>query len=382
VSAATASFARPSRGLLDLTAALLCLWAAAYHTPVGALFRSAAARIAGTHTSARPLLSYYSGGVYDTKDLDAPPAPLDLPDAQLLATIGPGAALGRGVMATTLQVGPEARESVDTLAARYHLGPVTTPDAAAAVVEKATAELSSRDAAVLAAFGGFELSRFAVERARAEGRSPSLMVLAARLPPSSAAAVEHASSALMLGQAYQLSWPVAPGTQVTSPFGWRNHPILGRTQFHTGVDLSVPEGTQVKAVADGVVRRASEDSVNGRVVIIDHGYGVSTAYCHNSRLRVFAGQAVSAGEVIADSGTTGRSTGPHVHYQVELGGRPTDPFAFRGARAVAQLAPLLPPAAPPLPPRGQGPLPPAPAASRGLQDAIHRAEVPPMDMPP
>jgi murein DD-endopeptidase MepM/ murein hydrolase activator NlpD len=90
------------------------------------------------------------------------------------------------------------------------------------------------------------------------------------------------------------------------------------------------------------VRRASEDAVNGRVVIIEHGRGVSTAYCHNSYLRVTTGQVVKAGDVIADSGTTGRSTGPHVHYQLELGHKPMDPFAFRGSKPVLLDQPQQP----------------------------------------
>ena len=147
----------------------------------------------------------------------------------------------------------------------------------------------------------------------------------------------------MLGTAYGLSWPVAPGTRVSSPFGWRNHPTLGYGKMHTGVDLSVPEGTPVKVVADGIVRRASEDAVNGKVVIVEHGHGVATAYCHNSRLLVVTGQKVTAGDVIADSGTTGRSTGPHVHYQLELGHKPMDPFAFRGSKPVILEAPMAPP---------------------------------------
>jgi deoxyuridine 5'-triphosphate nucleotidohydrolase len=180
-------------------------------------------------------------------------------------------------------------------------------------------------------FAGYDVARYAIARAKAEGRAPTLEVLAAQVPPTSGGAVMRASQALMLATAYGLSWPVAPGTRVTSPFGWRNHPILGRRQFHTGVDLAVPEGTQVKAVADGVVRRASEDAVNGRVVIVDHGRGVSTAYCHNSRLLVVTGMRVKAGDVIAESGTTGRSTGPHLHYQLELGHEPVDPLAFGGS---------------------------------------------------
>jgi len=84
------------------------------------------------------------------------------------------------------------------------------------------------------------------------------------------------------------------------------------------------------------VRRASEDAVNGRVLIVDHGRGVTTAYCHNSELLVRPGQRVTRGELIARSGNTGRSTGPHLHYQLELAAQPVDPLRFR-----ARSSPLV-----------------------------------------
>lgn len=334
---------RPRRGLLDFIGAALCLWAAAYHTPIGALVRDLGARIFSTKSTTRPLLAYYTGGVYDAQDVSEPtPIGTPVPDVEVLTTVPPGRALGRGVFASAATLSGPQRAPVDALAKRYGL-PFATPDDAALIVEKARAELGSEEAAVLAVFAGYDVASYAARRATAEGRAATLEMLSQRLPPTSAKAIASASSALMLGTAYGLSWPVAPGTRVTSPFGWRNHPILGRGQFHTGVDLSVPEGTPVKVVADGVVRRASEDAVNGRVVIVDHGRGVSTAYCHNSSLRVSTGQRVKAGDVIADSGSTGHSTGPHVHYQLELGHKPMDPFAFRGSKPVVIDAPAPPP---------------------------------------
>ncbi|MFO0596522.1 MAG: M23 family metallopeptidase [Myxococcaceae bacterium] len=349
---------RSPRGLMDLTGALLCLWAAAYHTPVGALLRDLGGRLTSTRTTTRPLLAYYTGGVYDAQDIAEPtPGPAPVPDVEVLTTVPPGRALGRGVFAAASTLTGLARAPVDALAKRYGL-PFGTPDEAALVIEHARVDLGSEEAAVLAVFAGYDVAAYAARRSGAEGRATTLEALTLNLPPSSSGAIASASTALMLGTAYSLSWPVAPGTRVTSPFGWRNHPILGRGQFHTGVDLSVPEGTDVKVVADGVVRRASEDAVNGRVVIIDHGRGVSTAYCHNSRLLVTTGQRVKAGDVIAESGTTGRSTGPHVHYQLELGHKPMDPFTFRGSKPtlVDPLA-VLPPTPAPTPLKPAAPSP-------------------------
>jgi murein DD-endopeptidase MepM/ murein hydrolase activator NlpD len=355
---ATASFGQPKRGLLDFVGAALCLWAAAYHTPVGALVRDLGGRVFNTRVQTRPLLAYYTGGVYDAQDIVAPtPVTAPVPDSEVVAAVPPGRAMGRGVFAAVSRPGT-SREALDALAARYQLA-ATSPEAAALVVERAATELGSEDAAVLAAFAGYDVAAFAVRRVTAEGRAPTLEALALRLPPSAVKATTAASSALMLGTAYGLSWPVAPGTRVSSPFGYRQHPILGRGQFHTGVDLAVPEGTEVKATADGVVRRASEDAVNGKVVIVDHGRGVTTAYCHNSRLRVVTGQPVKAGDVLADSGSTGRSTGPHLHYQLELAHTPMDPFAFRGSQ------PLIVE----LPPRPQ----PAVTTGQGGKDALKRA---------
>lgn len=338
------ALARPvgRRGLLDFVGALLCVWAAAWHTPIGALLRGVVARVTHSRANTRPLLAYYTGGVYDAQDLAEPTVAAPVPDAQLLTTVPPGRALGRGLYAVALPLSGKDRAPLDALTKKYGL-PFATPDDAATLLERARVDLGSDEAAVLAVFAGYDVAAYASQRALAEGRSTALDSLAARLPPTSQAAVASASSALMLGTAYGLSWPVAPGTRVTSPFGYRQHPILGRGQFHTGVDLAVSEGTEVKVTADGVVRRASEDAVNGRVVIVDHGRGVSTAYCHNSRLDVTTGQRVKAGDVIALSGTTGRSTGPHVHYQLELGHKPMDPFAFRGSKPVLLEAQAPPP---------------------------------------
>ncbi|GMU60758.1 MAG: hypothetical protein AMXMBFR34_25210 [Myxococcaceae bacterium] len=358
-------FARPSRSLLDFAAAALCFWAAAYHTPVGALGRAVVARFSGAKADGRSLLAYYTGGVYDAREVSEPELIAPVPDASLLATIPPGRALGRGAWASAARLSGSERTSVDALAKRYHL-PLASPEDAARILEKAQAELGGEEAAMLALFAGYDVAAYAVARAKAEGREQSLEVLAAQLPPSSQGAVTAASQALMLGTAYGLSWPVAPGTRVSSAFGWRSHPILGRGQLHTGVDLAVPEGTQVKVVADGVVRRASEDAVNGRVVIVEHGRGVSTAYCHNSRLLVFTGMRVKAGEVISESGTTGRSTGPHLHYQLELGHRPMDPFSFRGSKPALVELPL--PTAPKAPGQAQPPTRPmSPALKQAFE---------------
>jgi murein DD-endopeptidase MepM/ murein hydrolase activator NlpD len=134
--------------------------------------------------------------------------------------------------------------------------------------------------------------------------------------------------ALALATAYELGSPLATPARLTSGFGPRTHPVLGTRRPHTGVDLAVPTGTPLLAVGPGVVRLAREDAVNGKYVRLDHGHGLTTAYCHASALEVAAHDVVQAGQRIATSGSTGRSTGPHLHFQLELDGVPVDPLLF------------------------------------------------------
>ena len=127
-----------------------------------------------------------------------------------------------------------------------------------------------------------------------------------------------------------LGWPVA-GT-LSSPYGFRNHPVHEEKKFHTGVDISVPSGSAVKATANGVVSFAGWTERSGIVVVVEHGHGFSTAYAHNRKALVRVGQHIARGEAIAQSGSTGVSTGPHVHYEIWRNGRHTDPIGFLARR--------------------------------------------------
>ncbi|QUI25453.1 peptidoglycan DD-metalloendopeptidase family protein [Vallitalea pronyensis] len=118
-------------------------------------------------------------------------------------------------------------------------------------------------------------------------------------------------------------------TRVTSPFGWRKNPFGGRSsEYHRGVDLKASSGTSVYATGRGKVIFAGYDSIYGRLVIVDHGYGITTKYGHNSRLLVKQGDVVCRGDKIAKSGSTGRSSGPHVHYGVLINGEPQNPLNY------------------------------------------------------
>jgi murein DD-endopeptidase MepM/ murein hydrolase activator NlpD len=116
--------------------------------------------------------------------------------------------------------------------------------------------------------------------------------------------------------------------RLTSAFGERVDPIDGTRRRHAGVDLAAPIGTPVRAVKDGVVRFAGDRGGYGNIVIVDHGDGTETRYAHCHTLDVKAGQAVRAGQDIATVGNTGRSTGPHLHFEFRVRGAATDPSAF------------------------------------------------------
>ena len=114
--------------------------------------------------------------------------------------------------------------------------------------------------------------------------------------------------------------------RITSRFGYRIHPITGAYSLHTGVDIACPTGTPVHAAAAGEVILAGWMGAYGNAVVIDHGGGVSTLYGHNSSLLVRVGERVAKGQVIARSGSTGWSTGPHVHFERRKDGRPVNPL--------------------------------------------------------
>lgn len=116
-----------------------------------------------------------------------------------------------------------------------------------------------------------------------------------------------------------------PG-RITSPFGMRYHPVIGRYKLHTGVDIACPIGTPVHAAGSGVVIIAGWYNAYGHAVLIDHGGGVTTLYGHQSRVIVRSGQSVSKGQVIGYSGNSGMSTGPHCHFEVRKHGRPVNPL--------------------------------------------------------
>jgi murein DD-endopeptidase MepM/ murein hydrolase activator NlpD len=121
-------------------------------------------------------------------------------------------------------------------------------------------------------------------------------------------------------------WPVRG--QITAGFGQRMDPFSGEGAFHPGVDISVPFGTKVEAAADGIVLEAGPESGYGNEILIDHGFGLTTKYGHLSRIFVVVGQELKRGQVIGAVGMTGKTTGPHLHYEVHIHDTPVNPTRY------------------------------------------------------
>ena len=132
------------------------------------------------------------------------------------------------------------------------------------------------------------------------------------------------ASAALRSLALPAGMPVA-ARSLTSGFGMRSHPLLGGRRLHAGIDLAAPTGTPIVATSDGVVSVADWSGGYGLLVSIEHGAGLQTRYGHMSQLAVTRGQAVRRGDIIGYVGSTGRSTGPHLHYEMRIDGQAVDP---------------------------------------------------------
>ena len=115
---------------------------------------------------------------------------------------------------------------------------------------------------------------------------------------------------------------------MTSRFGYRNSPFTGRRELHKGLDIANREGTQIIAPADGVIKATGRKGLLGKAMDIDHGHGMVTRYGHLKEILKKRGESVKRGDIIAEMGDTGRSTGPHLHYEVHLNGVPVNPIKY------------------------------------------------------
>ena len=142
---------------------------------------------------------------------------------------------------------------------------------------------------------------------------------------------------LAAGQGYEgeytggvMAWPIAKsGTYITSPFGYREHPIQGVIKLHSGIDIgNAGFGAPVIAAADGIVTLASYNGGYGNCVMINHGNGISTLYGHGQKILTTVGTQVKKGDLILEVGSTGNSTGPHLHFEVRVNGKAVNPIPY------------------------------------------------------
>lgn len=168
-----------------------------------------------------------------------------------------------------------------------------------------------------------ELSAAQEQQLEALIRERQAQLEAARQARRAAAGIAGSQPQHISGAPSSFSWPVT-GT-ITSPYGWRQNPFGGGPEFHDGLDIAAPMGTTITAAASGTIIMAQWYGGYGNYVLIDHGGGISTGYGHMSAIYVSVGQHVKRGQAIGAVGSTGASTGPHVHFEVRRNGKPIDP---------------------------------------------------------
>lgn len=159
-----------------------------------------------------------------------------------------------------------------------------------------------------------------------QDRADTFLERMERLEPNLTELVVELEDLRALEAALPKLWPTAG--RLSSGFGWRRDPVRGTWKFHSGLDIANRHGIAIVAAAPGVVKRAHYSAGYGRVVEIEHGYGITTVYAHCRRLFVKKGDRVREGQRIAQMGSSGRSTGPHLHYEVRLDGNAVDPMDY------------------------------------------------------
>lgn len=230
---------------------------------------------------------------------------------------------------------------VDRSLDRIESGQMTT----LAAVDRVATEAADRNAAILADVG--------LDAAKLTARGPTSNVGGPFVPldvGSAASAFDRAVARASRDVAFAaklrtlmsyvpLGEPLAGEPRVASPFGYRIDPFLGRPALHTGVDLVEPYGADIRATGAGQVVHAGPMAGYGLLVEIDHGDGLASRYAHLSEIRVSEGDAVEKGAVVGQLGSTGRTTGPHLHYEVRIDSEPVDPERFLRAGQRMAAAP-------------------------------------------
>lgn len=166
-------------------------------------------------------------------------------------------------------------------------------------------------------------ARLRHDEARLSELDDTLATLGPRMDQVQATLQDYESLDGVLPQVWPVEDPV-----LTSPFGWRKSPYSAGWKFHGGLDLAMPYGSPIVATNEGLVTFAGWDSGHGNMVVLDHGHGVASRYCHASKLLVSSGDQVKDGDLLALVGSTGVSTGPHLHYELFFDGEKVDPLPY------------------------------------------------------
>lgn len=335
--------------IVDLIVAAAAIYALVVATPVGGLVVRGVNWALDRPDGGRALITYFkSAGLEGTVDADAvraavETAPEDASTTSAATAAGVDPEVARA-LALVLSGGQADGDHFDVrlpkaAVASFAAVGVRVPTASASAERRQLVllqgvgalqrELTVSEAAVAAVAVDVSRVRFALRRARAAGGGLQYGDFRRFLPPDQRAAADRVvHGTFALATAFRMDWPVSPRARVSSKFGWRRHPVLGKRKKHTGIDLAVPVGTPVKAIAPGRVRYVGHDGVNGRYVKLDHGHGLTSIYCHNDAVLVGRGATVGQGDAIAKSGATGRVSGPHLHFQMEIDDVPVDPAIF------------------------------------------------------
>lgn len=300
---------------LDIGLVILVGFLALDGTPTGSLVRYAVARLHSDAAELPSLTAWFEHGA-----VRPPPvhATIDLPEATAIPKGGvpePYRTAVRVMLSGEETSEPDALAQLDALHAS-----IDEPDRAARV-ETALVIWSLPE-------GQFERAARRAEQA-GEPEWRRYATLRRYISPGQARRADRAVSETMaLGSLLDFQWPTATQWPISSGFGDRTHPTLGTTKFHNGVDIATPVGTPITSAHRGNVAQVGQNKTSGTFVVMDHGHGIRTSYCHLSKTHVTRGQVIGQGHHIADSGNTGRSTGPHLHWTLKVSGQWTDPLRF------------------------------------------------------
>ncbi len=318
-------------GLFDLVLVISVVLVVISRTPAGALVRYVGAVVTSEDAELPSLTAYFSSEssfvTPSVAEIEAlPPEPTPPPADDPTAVPEPWRSAVRASLSSGLP--PALRDSL------VESGRKPTPDQAMLKLDEMWAEHENPEVVLELATFGKDMRERAIARALAAGEWEPERYEGHRRYLASALTREgdrFVAGTMALATALDLAWPVRRPYRVGSKFGWRIHPILKRRRFHNGVDIPLEEGHPILAAQAGRVELMGNSRTSGKYVVLDHGAGVRTSYSHLSAHSVKWGQTVEKGQEIGKSGNTGLSTGPHLHYNVRIGGRSVNPQRFEPA---------------------------------------------------